>query len=89
MTAPSTYRLMVFVLPEAETERLFGKSQFRWFAQEMTCGGDTCAEVTTGLYVSEREIQNPAAIVAMLAPALGLEETKDDSSERGVPAPKE
>lgn len=68
---PSKYRVFVFVLPQPEIDRLFGRTSLRRVAEEYLCEGDSCAEVTTGVYLSDAELQNGQLIRTRLEEALG------------------
>lgn len=69
----SPYRVMVFVLPAEQIASMFADSPARSVAQEMQCQGGQCAEVTTGLYVTEKELESEA-LKRWLAVAVGLEQ---------------
>jgi hypothetical protein len=51
----------------------FAGSSRRTVTQELFCNGHTCAEVTTGVYFSAAELDDPAALTGALHQALGME----------------
>lgn len=75
-------RLFALVLPAADVDRFFGASPDarRSFPQEVLCpgGGLSCAEVTTGLYLSPVELRDAVFFRAWLKQTLGLEPRTDD-----------
>lgn len=73
VTQPSYYRVLVFILSTDEMNRLLGEPPFRLTTEESTCSGDSCAGVTTGLYLSPEEISDIALITDNLEKALGFE----------------
>uniref|UniRef100_A0A831X2F6 Uncharacterized protein n=1 Tax=Thermorudis peleae TaxID=1382356 RepID=A0A831X2F6_9BACT len=73
---PSRFRVFVYILPEPELARIFGDTSIRRAPQEMFCEGDSCAEVTTGLYLSPREVHDAPFLSDQLAKVIGLELAK-------------
>lgn len=69
----SPYRVFVFVLPEPEIAAAFAGSARRTVPQEFLCKGHTCAEVTTGVYLTANEIDDHAQLAEWLHQALGME----------------
>lgn len=69
----SEYRVFVFVMPDSRIAEIFGSASIRTEPQEILCMGETCAEVTTGLYVGTSELKDPSFLETWLARALGLE----------------
>jgi len=61
----------VYVLPDDEIERV-APSGWRLTSEEITCTGDACGQVTTGLYVSVAELQDESFMTDQLARAIGL-----------------
>lgn len=70
--SPSEHRLMVFILDDAETERLFGDAASRTAVQESLCEGGVCSEVTTGLYLSASEVSDVKTLAGRLSRAIGI-----------------
>lgn len=78
----SEHRLFVFVLPDAEIQRIFGPGEsVRLEPQEFLCQDHTCSEVTTGLYVAVSELRDPEFLEEWLARALGLAPPEDNVPE--------
>jgi|FLYL01.1.fsa_nt_gi hypothetical protein len=73
VTEPSKYRVFVFILPQAEIDRLFARWPLRQAIQESICQGHVCSEVTSGLYLSTEEIENRQFLYDALAKTIGLE----------------
>jgi hypothetical protein len=73
VTEPSKYRVFVFILPQAEIDRLFARWPLRQVVQEFICLGHVCPEVTSGLYLSMEEIENRQFLSDALAKSIGLE----------------
>jgi hypothetical protein len=71
----SYFRLLVFILPTKEFERLSGQPPYRWTVEESLCSGDVCYEVTTGVYLNTEEADDVALIADSLKKAIGLELT--------------
>lgn len=69
----SPYLLYVFVLSDAELQALFGSVSNRAQAQEMLCDENRqCAQVTTGVYISDRELDDAAFLADWLSKGIGL-----------------
>jgi len=64
--------LLVFVVPEAETERIFAGFDDRTTAEEMECAGDACAEETVGLYLSPSDLSDSSLLRYWLYEGAGL-----------------
>ncbi len=74
VTEPSFYRLFVFVLPQEEFDVPFaGLPRLRTASQEVVCEGDSCGEVTSGLYIHSGELGDVAFLTDALAQGVGLE----------------
>jgi hypothetical protein len=69
----SPYLVFVFILPQAEIDRLFSNWPYRKVPQENLCEGHVCFEVTTGLYLSPGEAQQAPFLLESLLKAIGLE----------------
>ncbi len=71
----SRFRVFVFVVPEGQTAALFSGAARRTGAQELLCDdeGHACVAVTTGLYLSPRELRDAPFLQDALARAIGLE----------------
>ncbi|MGH2587993.1 MAG: hypothetical protein ACRDJE_23995 [Dehalococcoidia bacterium] len=71
---PSVYRLYVFLVPSPQlTSIIQGKFDVRSAPQEFLCRERTCAEVTTGVYLTPDEMRNNATLTTWLARGIGLE----------------
>lgn len=68
----SEYRVFLFVLPPPVIDDLFPDGTVRVEPQEFLCDRGTCAEVTTGLYLTPGEVNDPETLSQWLARALGL-----------------
>ena len=73
VSQPNYHRVLVFILPREEVARYSGPSGFRLTAEELACSGDTCDQVTTGVYLSEDELADTAWLADQLEKAVGLE----------------
>jgi len=72
--AASYYRLFVYVLPQDEVDNLDGFVIGREGAEEiLRMSMDSGAEVTTGLYLGDEELDDNAFLVTQLAMSLGFE----------------
>jgi hypothetical protein len=70
---PSDYRLMVFIVPQELIDTYAASWTDRTVAEEILCSAaQDCGEVTTGLYLGDGEIRNPAFLQGELLDALGL-----------------
>ena len=69
---PSEHRVMIFVLSDAEIDRMFGDSPVRSVMQETTCDVGLCSTVTTGLYLKQDDLNDGAVLEKRLAEAIGL-----------------
>jgi hypothetical protein len=67
------FTLLVYVLTDSEINRIFAKGQARTMAEEMVCGGDACAQETTGLYLSVSELEDPSVLRYWLYEGAGLD----------------
>ncbi len=77
VTEPSPYRLFVFVVSEADLQRVTGGLTQRLTPLEHLCGGDSCMGVTTATWVSEMEVVDPGALYALVGEGLGILEPRD------------
>lgn len=68
----------MFVASPSQIRRLFKDDPrvLRVAAEEFLCKGHTCAEVTTGLYLSTEEFAHPGFLRGWVEKALGLESAK-------------
>src|SRR5690606_33988612 len=55
----SEHRLWIFIVSDEIVEKHFKDSLWRKSPEEMLCQGHECAEVTTGIYITEKELLNP------------------------------
>ncbi len=78
VTEPSPYRLFVFVVSEADLQRVTGGLTERLAAIEHVCTGDFCDVVTSVTWVSEKEAADRGALYELLAEGLGLIEPRGD-----------
>lgn len=77
VSEPSPYRLFVFVVSEADLQRVTGGLAERLTTLEHVCAGDSCDVVTTATWVSEMEVADRGALYELLAEALGLSKPRD------------
>jgi hypothetical protein len=74
--SPGPYRTYVIVLPDARLSAVLVSDLLgRRSAEEDMCGGASCAEVTSGIYISESEFRNPSRLAAALVVGLGISDT--------------
>lgn len=69
---PSPFRLFVYVVPASEIARRFGPLPFHFASQEVFCERQSCATVTTALYVDAATLLDEPRLAAELEQALGL-----------------
>jgi hypothetical protein len=74
VSMPSYYRVFVFVLDPHELQKLVGTSRSRRAPQELSCLGDSCAEITAALFLSVDELADPAFVTDNLEKATGLDQ---------------
>lgn len=68
----SPFFLFVFVLPDDQISSLFEDWSIRVTSEEMLCNEGTCATATTGVYVSQTELEDQAFMSEWLMKGLGL-----------------
>jgi len=68
----SYYKVFVFVVPDADVQEATGGSRWRLTTEERTCSGDSCKEVTVGVYVGESEVSDTQLLRENLGPAVGV-----------------
>lgn len=74
---PSSHLLFVYIIPSDVYGRVFGaEAEWAKGAAEMLCGGHSCAQVTTALYVSPSI--DPAELSAGLLSGIGYGEPEVD-----------
>lgn len=71
---PSPYLFFVFIVPDEDLARYVGQYSAPYISQEFTCEGDSCVEVTAGLYFGHSEASNATRVSTVVRYALGLEE---------------
>jgi hypothetical protein len=80
VTTASNYRIVVFVVPEDEINRLTGglprDQSIRAAPEETMCEGELCSTVTTGLYLAPSELQDAAFLTDWLLKAIGLKKAE-------------
>jgi hypothetical protein len=69
---PSSYLVFYFVLPDADAQTFWGEWDTMRAPQEMLCSGDSCVEVTVGLYMAESDVLDPVAVQDATRDAVGL-----------------
>lgn len=84
---PSGFRTFVFIVPQAEIDRMFGPLPYQIAVQEHVCSGDNCATVANAWYVSPETLARPASPVDPVARGLvlgiGLEPPIPDTPRSG------
>jgi hypothetical protein len=70
---PGRFSHMVWVLPDGQIEKLFGRKGQRHWPQENQCYGDVCESVSTAFYLSESEIADSQFIRYWLYQYFGLQ----------------
>jgi hypothetical protein len=69
---PSYYKVHVYVLPEKPVDRLTEVYGLPLAAEEFSCSGDSCRQVTTGVYLTPESMSNTEFVSDLLARAIGL-----------------
>ncbi len=77
VSEPSPYVLFVFVVSEADLQRVTGGLTERLTILERMCSGDSCISVTSATWVSEMELADRGALYELVAEGLGLIEPRD------------
>lgn len=72
VAVPSPTRLYVFVAPQELIDDVTKSWTGRLVAEELACLGLDCSEVTTGLYVGDREVLDVEYFTDALGKGLGL-----------------
>lgn len=72
VTAPDPFFLHVAVTTDAQLARIFGGPSIRRGAEEITCTGDSCGEITSAIYADTAELQDTARREQLLLRGLGL-----------------
>lgn len=74
MDSPSDYQLKLFVLPDDEADALFpGKDYLRMpYDQVCDARGGSCAEVTVGLFIAQRNASNDQVLYDTIVDGLGF-----------------
>lgn len=72
VSRPSEYRLFVNMVPASEVPLENIDSPYWSRGSEDVCSGDSCSEVTNGIYVSDRVLCNQDWFAAILIRVLGV-----------------
>lgn len=72
VTSPSPFLLFVAVTTPARIATIFGGSTIRRGAEEITCSGDNCAEVTGSIYADPTAFADVAIRQGLVLDGLGL-----------------
>lgn len=72
VTSPDAFLLHVAVTTDSQLARIFGGSSMRRGAEEITCSGDNCAEITSAIYSDAAGLQDPARREQLLLTGLGI-----------------
>jgi hypothetical protein len=72
--APSYYKVHVYLSQEPVVERLTQVYGLPLAAEEFSCSGDSCAQVTTGVYLTPNNLSDSEFVTDLLARAIGLKE---------------
>ena len=72
VATPDAFLLHVAVTTNAQLARIFGGLSTRRGAEEITCTGDNCREITSAIYTDPVEFQNAARRERLLLTGLGL-----------------
>lgn len=72
VTTPDPFLLHVAVTTNAQLARIFGGLATRRGAEEITCSGDNCGEITSAIYADTVEFQDAARREQLLLRGLGL-----------------
>ena len=72
VTAPDPFLLHVAVTTNAQLARIFGGLSTRRGAEEITCTGDNCGEITSAIYTDTVEFQDAVRRERLLLTGLGL-----------------
>lgn len=87
VTEPSGFRTFIFVVPQAEIDRMFGALPYQIAVQEHVCSGDDCATVANAWYVSPETLTSPSLpgdpVARGLVLGIGLEPPIPDVPRSG------
>ena len=72
VTTPNAFLLHVAVTTNTQLTRIFGGLSTRRGAEEITCTGDNCGEITSAIYTDTVEFQDIARRERVLFTGLGL-----------------
>ena len=72
VTTPDPFLLHVAVTTNAQLACIFGGLSTRRGAEEITCTGDNCGEITSAIYTDTVEFQDAARREQLLLRGLGL-----------------
>ena len=72
VTTPDPFLLHIAVTTGSQIMRIFGGLSTRRGAEEITCSGDNCGEITSAIYGDFVEFNDPARREQLLAAGLGL-----------------
>jgi hypothetical protein len=72
VTTPDTFLLHVAVTTSSQLTRIFGGLSTRRGAEEVTCTGDNCGEITSAIYSSVTDFQDTGRREQLLLIGLGL-----------------
>jgi hypothetical protein len=62
----------VYIVPDYQVARLTEVFGLPLSAEEMLCNGDSCAQVTTGVYLSSDDLTDTAYVADLMARVIGL-----------------